>query len=60
MAITTKKQVLVDGDDYQRLSSALELCRRYISKTKRQDRAVDEFNPKEVAEIESTMDAFWE
>ena len=60
MTITVNKQVIIDGEDYQKLSSALELTRRYISKNKRNDRAVDEFDSKEVAQIEATMDRFWE
>ena len=60
MAIIVSKEVIVDGNDYQKISNALELTRRYIFRTKRCDRAVDEFSPKEVAEIETAMDAFWE
>ncbi len=60
MSITTFKKVTVEGPEYNMISDALELARRYIDKNKQSDRAVDEFSPGQIAEIQVAMDAFWD
>ena len=58
--IEVSKKVIIDGDDYGIFSNILELARRHISTRKKQDRAVDEFTPKEVVIMEKAMERFWE
>lgn len=60
MSITTFKKVTVEGPEYLKISDALELARRYIGYRRESDRSVDEFSPKQIAEIESAMDKFWD
>jgi hypothetical protein len=61
MAIKTYKTAVVNGEDYELLSSALELARRYIDKNHvSMTNKVDEFDEKEVHKIQRSMDRFWE
>ena len=67
MSIITQRRVIIDGEDYQLLSSALELARRYIEKKRRplnrpspDFEGVDEFDAKELIAIQEAMDRYWE
>lgn len=60
MAISVKKSATLDNEDYEKISSALELARRYIAKNIQPDRSVDEFSQKEIALIEAAMTSFWD
>jgi hypothetical protein len=61
--ITRDVVVTIDKEDYQHISNALELARRYIDRNKcnqfPEGLVLDEFNQKEVQGIKEAMDRFW-
>lgn len=63
MGIRIQKTVTIDGHEYQLISDALELARRYISEKAVNNhdgsKSVGEYTSMQLIEIEKAMDRYW-
>lgn len=51
--------VIIDKEDYQHISDALELARRYIKQRQDKSRGVDEFSGLNMKNINEAMGKYW-
>ena len=56
--IEREVKVIIEGEDYQLISNALELARRRIDENK-SGLMVDEFHVRDIQAIKEAMDRFW-